>query len=59
MDHLALKWLHSLSATVMFGTGRGTAFYMFVTNRSGNVPAIGVITRWVAPPSVRCWWCTG
>ena len=56
MEHyLLIKWLHILSATLMFGTGLGTAFYMFVTNRSGNVPAIAVITRWVARAD---WWFT-
>lgn len=53
--YLLIKWLHILSATVMFGTGFGTAFYMFVTNRSGNVEAIAVITRWVARAD---WWFT-
>ncbi|MBM5570177.1 MULTISPECIES: DUF2269 family protein [Deefgea] len=56
MEHyLLIKWLHILSATLMFGTGLGTAFYMFVTNRSGNVQAIAVITRWVARAD---WWFT-
>jgi uncharacterized membrane protein len=55
MDYLAIKWLHILSATLMFGTGFGTAFYMFVGNRSGNVQAISVITRWVAKAD---WWFT-
>ncbi|WP_410498355.1 DUF2269 family protein [Chitinibacter sp. S2-10] len=56
MEHyLLVKWLHILSATLMFGTGFGTAFYMFVTNRSGNVQAIAVITRWVARAD---WWFT-
>jgi len=55
MDYLTVKWLHILSATFMFGTGFGTAFYMFVTNRSGNLPAIAVITRWVARAD---WWFT-
>ena len=56
MEHyLLIKWLHILSATLMFGTGFGTAFYMFVTNRSGNVQAIAVITRWVAKAD---WWFT-
>jgi uncharacterized membrane protein len=45
--YLTLKFLHILSATLMFGTGLGTAFYMFVTNRSGNVQAIAVVSRWV------------
>jgi uncharacterized membrane protein len=55
MDYLAIKWLHILSATLMFGTGFGTAFYMFAANRSGNVQAISVITRWVAKAD---WWFT-
>lgn len=55
MDYLTTKWLHILSATFMFGTGFGTAFYMFFTNRSGNVQAIAVVTRWVARAD---WWFT-
>ena len=55
MDYLAIKWLHILSATLMFGTGFGTAFYMFFTNRSGNVQAISVVTHWVAKAD---WWFT-
>jgi uncharacterized membrane protein len=47
MDYLVWKWLHVLSSTVLFGTGLGTAFYMFMINRSGNVQAIAVMTRWV------------
>lgn len=45
MDYLVLKWLHILSSTLLFGTGLGSAFYMFFTNRSGNVAAIAVVTR--------------
>lgn len=55
MDYLTIKWLHILSATFMFGTGFGTAFYMFFTNRSHNVQAIAVVTRWVARAD---WWFT-
>jgi uncharacterized membrane protein len=55
MDYLAIKWLHIMSATFMFGTGFGTAFYMFFTNRSRNVQAIAVVTRWVARAD---WWFT-
>lgn len=40
MDYLALKWLHILSATLMFGTGLGSAFYKLMADRSGNVHAI-------------------
>jgi uncharacterized membrane protein len=47
MEYMVWKWLHVLSSTVLFGTGLGTAFFMFVTNRSGDVGAIAVVTRWV------------
>lgn len=55
MDYLAIKWLHILSATLMFGTGFGTAFYMFFVNRSGNVQAMAVVTKLVAKAD---WWFT-
>ncbi|PHV12005.1 DUF2269 family protein [Chitinimonas sp. BJB300] len=55
MDYLLTKWVHILSATLMFGTGFGTAFYMFVTNRSKNVQAIAVVTHWVVRAD---WWFT-
>jgi len=55
MDYLAMKWLHILSATLLFGTGFGTAFYMFFTNRSGNPQAMAVVTRLVARAD---WWFT-
>jgi uncharacterized membrane protein len=55
MDYLTVKWLHILSSTLLFGTGFGTAFYMFFSNRSGNIQAIAVVTRWVARAD---WWFT-
>lgn len=45
MDYITVKWLHVLSSTVLFGTGLGSAFYMFFTNRSGVVPAIASVSR--------------
>lgn len=45
MEYLVVKWLHVLSSTVLFGTGLGSAFYMYFTNRSGEVRAIAVVTR--------------
>ncbi len=42
---LLVKWLHIMSATVLFGTGLGTAFHMYVTYRRGNVRAIAAMTR--------------
>lgn len=45
--YLLVKWLHILSSVLMVGTGFGTAFYLFFANRSGNVPAIAVVSRLV------------
>lgn len=42
-----IKTLHILSAMIILGTGFGTAFYLFVTNRSGCVPAQSVVSHWV------------
>ena len=47
MEYQIWKWLHVLSSTLLFGTGLGTAFFMFFTNRSGDVRAIAVVTRYV------------
>jgi len=45
MEYLLVKWVHVLSSTVLFGTGLGSAFYMYFTNRSGEVRAIAVVAR--------------
>lgn len=45
MSYLLLKWLHILSATVVFGTGLGIAFFQFMVWRSGEVAAIARVTR--------------
>ena len=42
--YLELKALHILSSTVLFGTGFGTAFFMFMANRSGNRQAMAVVS---------------
>jgi uncharacterized membrane protein len=47
MEYLLVKWLHILSSTFLFGTGVGSAFYLFVISRSRNVNAIIAITRYV------------
>lgn len=47
MTYLIVKWAHILSATLLFGTGLGTAFYMFCVNRSRDVRAIAVVSRYV------------
>ena len=48
MDYTIVKWLHILSSTLLFGTGLGTAFFMFCANRSRNIQAIAIVTRYVA-----------
>lgn len=40
-----VKLLHILSATVLFGTGLGTAFVVWNANRGGEVAAIAFATR--------------
>lgn len=43
--YLWLKWLHILSSTVLFGTGIGTAFQMWMAHRRGDVAGIAVVSR--------------
>jgi uncharacterized membrane protein len=47
MTYLTAKWLHILSSTLLFGTGLGSAFYMFFASLSRDVRAIAVVTRYV------------
>lgn len=53
--YLTLKWLHIVSSVLLVGTGLGSAFYMFFTNRSGNLQAQAVVTRLVVRAD---WWFT-
>ncbi len=45
MDYITVKYLHIMSSTLLFGTGLGSAFYMFFTIRSRDVRAIAVVSR--------------
>jgi uncharacterized membrane protein len=45
MDYLVVKWLHILSSTVLFGTGLGTAYYMFFASLSRDARAAAVVMR--------------
>ena len=47
MTYLVVKWLHILSSTLLFGTGLGSAFYMFVASRTRDVRVIAVVVRYV------------
>lgn len=41
-EYLWLKWLHILSATLLFGTGWGSAFYKWSADQSGEVRVIAL-----------------
>lgn len=43
--YAAIKFVHIVSATVLFGTGLGTAFFMWMSHRTGNVVAIASAAR--------------
>lgn len=43
--YFLLKTVHIVSATLLFGTGMGTAFHQLMSHRSGNIDAIVVSTR--------------
>ncbi|MGH6671283.1 MAG: DUF2269 family protein [Xanthobacteraceae bacterium] len=40
MEYLILKWIHILSATILLGTGLGSAYYLFMANRKRDVANI-------------------
>jgi len=61
-----LEFIHILSAAILFGTGLGTAFHMWMAHRSGNVAAIAVAARntvkadfWFTTPAVILLLLTG
>ena len=41
--YFALKWVHILSSTVLFGTGLGTAFHMWFAHLRGDVATVAVV----------------
>lgn len=47
MEYLLVKWVHIISSTILFGTGIGSAFYMFMANRRGQVSDVYFATRHV------------
>ncbi|HEY5759588.1 MAG TPA: DUF2269 domain-containing protein [Steroidobacter sp.] len=47
MEYLVVKWLHILSSTVLFGTGLGSAFYMFVTSLTRDARVVATVVRYV------------
>ena len=47
MEYLIWKWLHVLSSTVLFGTGIGSAYYMFFSSLSRDPGRIASVVRLV------------
>lgn len=47
MDYDTIKLIHILSSTILFGTGIGSAFYMFMANRRKEIHGIYFATRHV------------
>jgi uncharacterized membrane protein len=47
MTYLVVKWLHILFSTVLFGTGLGSAYYMFFASRTRDPRTIAQVVRLV------------
>ena len=45
MEYLAIKYLHILSATLLFGTGLGSAFYKWRADKYGDSTAMVVTNK--------------
>jgi|HubBroStandDraft_5_1064220.scaffolds.fasta_scaffold582912_1 uncharacterized membrane protein len=66
MDYIVVKTVHILSSTILFGTGLGSAFYLFMANREKNIAGIYfaaahvVIADWLfTAPAVVIQFATG
>jgi uncharacterized membrane protein len=46
-EYQLIKWIHILSATFLFGTGLGSAFYKWLTDRAGSLPAMAQTNKLV------------
>jgi uncharacterized membrane protein len=51
--YLGLRTLHILSATILFGTGLGTAFFMAMAHRGGDPRSIATVARIVVIADFR------
>lgn len=45
MDYLIVKWIHLLSSTLLFGTGLGIAFFMWMAHRRDDPRGIAETAR--------------
>ena len=47
MEYQIVKWLHILSSTLLFGTGLGSAYYMFFASLTRDPPLVATVVRFV------------
>jgi uncharacterized membrane protein len=47
VEYIVVKWLHILSSTVLFGTGLGSAFYMFFASLTRDARVVATVVRYV------------
>jgi uncharacterized membrane protein len=47
VSYLVAKWLHILSSTLLFGTGLGSAYYMFFASRTRDARVVASVVRHV------------
>lgn len=47
MTYLVVKWIHILSSTLLFGTGLGSAYYMYFASRTRDPRVIAPVVRHV------------
>lgn len=55
MEYDIVKWLHILSSTLLFGTGLGSAYYMFFASRDADPRLVATVVRHVVRAD---WWFT-
>jgi uncharacterized membrane protein len=47
VEYVLVKWVHIVSSTLLFGTGLGSAFYMFFASRTRDARVIAAVARYV------------
>jgi uncharacterized membrane protein len=47
VEYVVVKWAHILSSTLLFGTGLGSAFYMFFASLTRDARVVSVVVRYV------------
>jgi uncharacterized membrane protein len=47
MSYVVVKWAHILSSTLLFGTGLGSAFYMFFASLTRDARVAATVVRYV------------